>query len=674
MLKTHFRLSSRLFNVSPWLDAVLMPSALALAVAFTVSLGQARAFAADSQDSAAEKQRKLIGVLQSDSPPQDKAIACKQLAVYGDKAAVPPLASLLADERLASWARIALEAIPDSGADDALREAAGKLQGRLLIGVINSIGYRRDAKATATLIDKLGQADVDVASAAAAALGRIGGEPAAKALEKCLASAPSGLRGEAAQGCVLCAEKFLAEGKDREAVRLYDTVRTANVPKQRMLEATRGAILARKSAGLPLLLGQLRSADKALFSVGLRTGRELPGAKVTEALAAELQGASPDRQALLVLMLADRGDTAALPALGKVAKTGPKGARIAALGALERFNDASCLPILLQAAAEDDAELAKTAKTALARLPGKQVDDDLLARLPQATGKGRQVLLELAGQRQMEAALPAVVKYAGDPDPGVRSAALGALGAIGQDRQAGDLVRLIQSAHGPNEREEIEKALLAVSARGGAGCLQYLLPLAQNSDSALRVVALHALSSIGGPAALTAVTAAVQDKDEGVQDEAVRTLSTWANNWPDDTGVAEPLLALAKSGKKKSHQTLGLRGYLHYLQEDKRLSDEQKLAKVNEVLPLLASAEDKRPAISALNAIPTGGALELLMSFADDQAIAEEAFSAIVNLAAKNDLKGAAKELRERALQTAADKSRQDRTKRRAAEALKKLQ
>jgi hypothetical protein len=40
--------------------------------------------------------------------------------------AVPALAALLTDEQLAAWARIALEAIPDPAADQALREAAAR--------------------------------------------------------------------------------------------------------------------------------------------------------------------------------------------------------------------------------------------------------------------------------------------------------------------------------------------------------------------------------------------------------------------------------------------------------------------------------------------------------------------------------------------------------------------
>ena len=138
---------------------------------------------------AESQEAKLIAVLQSNAAPQEKAITCKRLAICGTKAAVPALAALLADEQLASWARIGLEAIPDPAVDAALRDAAGKLQGKLQIGVINSIGKRRDAKAVAWLSQKLKDADPALVSAAAAALGRIGGEPAAQALGQALAGA-----------------------------------------------------------------------------------------------------------------------------------------------------------------------------------------------------------------------------------------------------------------------------------------------------------------------------------------------------------------------------------------------------------------------------------------------------------------------------------------------------
>src|SRR5436190_8525180 len=111
---------------------------------------------------AVEKQVQLIEILKSDSKPQEKAVACKRLAVYGTKDTVPALAPLLSNEELASWARIALEAIPGSAPDVALRDAAQKLNGRLLVGVINSIGVRRDADAIGILGSKLKDADAEV--------------------------------------------------------------------------------------------------------------------------------------------------------------------------------------------------------------------------------------------------------------------------------------------------------------------------------------------------------------------------------------------------------------------------------------------------------------------------------------------------------------------------------
>ena len=198
-------------------------------------LTMAQASLAADRESSADKQRKLIAVLQSDAPPQDKAIPCKQLAIYGDKEAVPALAPLLADKDLASWARIALEAIPGPEADEALRVAVPKLKGNLLIGTINSIGVRRDAIAVQALAGKLGDADVEVVAAAAAALGKIGGTEAARILNRALSSAGNQTLPAVAEGSIVCAERFLTDGKFAEATQLYDAVLKSDVPKQRRL-------------------------------------------------------------------------------------------------------------------------------------------------------------------------------------------------------------------------------------------------------------------------------------------------------------------------------------------------------------------------------------------------------------------------------------------------------
>lgn len=644
-----------------------------LAVAVSAMAASQNSPASADNPNPKEKELQLIRVLQSDAPAAEKAITCKRLAIYGTKDAVPALAPLLLNKELSSWARTALEAIPGPEAEAALRDATGKAQGRLLVGVINSIGVRRDAQAVSGLVGKLKDADADVAAAAAVALGHIGSDPAAQALEQSLAQAPALVRPAVAEGCILCAEKYLADGKSAESVKLYDAVRQADLPKQSLLEATRGAILARGPAGVPLLLEQLGATDKAQLGIGLRTARELPGREVTEKLAVELDRLSPDRQPLLLLALADRSDDTVLPVVVKAAKSGTKELRVVALGVLMRLGNASCVPVLLDAAAEKDVELSQTAKLTLAHLPGKDVDVDLMARLAQATGKTRQVLIELAGERRIDGAMSAFMSSMKDADAGIRSAAVQAIGVVGGEQQAADLVKLLQNTQNAKDRADIEKALMAISGRSGTGCVQSLLTLMQNSDVALRTVGLHALAVAGGPEALTAVKSALADKDETVQDEAARTLSTWPNNWPGDTAAAEALLTLAKSGKKLSHQVLGLRGYLQYVRGDKSLNDAAKVAKAGELLPLLQRPEEKRLVIGFAGTIRTAGSLELLTSLAADSAVAEEAYAAIANLAdSDRNIPGVSREQRQKVLQTVAEKSKNDATKKKAEDRLKK--
>jgi HEAT repeat protein len=622
-----------------------------------------------AQKSAAERERELIQVLQSDAAKGEKAISCKFLAIYGSKDAVPVVAPLLRDPELSSWARIALEAIPDPSADAALRAALDQVEGRLLVGVINSIGVRRDASAIGPLTAKLRSSDVAVGSAAAVALGRIGGEGVGRSLAGMLAEGPEELRSAAARGCILCAEGMLEMGQTAQAMKLYDTVRGARLPKQRVLEATRGAILARQTEGIPLLLEQLRSTDPELVGIGLRTARELPGRQVTEALAAELKSTSPERQAPLLLALADRSDAAVMPAVLQVAQTAPVELRLVAIGALDRMGDASCVPTLLEAATAENVQLSRAAKQAIARLEGDAVDADLMAQLPGSEGSLRQALIELAGARRIEKALPIVLKSASDPNPGIRRAACDTLGTLGSSAEANELVCLLEQAKDTRERSELERALSGICGREGAGCVAAVLPLMQNADPALRIAGLHLLATVGGTDALSAVKIAITDQDESVRDETVRTLSGWPSNWPEDVGVAEPLLTLAKSGKKPVYQIQGLRGYLQYIEATKTLEGKEKVQRIQDALPLIQRNEERLLAISVLGTVPQAEALALLTSFTGEAALVEEACQAIVKVVATDKVEDA--EARRKALETVVAKSTNDRTRKRASSLLK---
>lgn len=197
-------------------------------------------------------QARLIEILgKPDAPVFDKAKACQQLAVVGTRDAVPALAALLSDAKVAHYARFGLEPIPDPVVDDALREAAGKLNGRLLVGVINSIGHRRDAKAVDLLSKFMNDPDAEVAESAAASLGAIGTPQAAAALQSALANRSAPVFPAAAVAGLTCAEGLTAKGRRKEALAMYQKLSGADMPKPVRTGAARAARRMRASSAPP---------------------------------------------------------------------------------------------------------------------------------------------------------------------------------------------------------------------------------------------------------------------------------------------------------------------------------------------------------------------------------------------------------------------------------------
>jgi HEAT repeat protein len=599
-----------------------------LVAVITLALGGV-ALAKSASSASAEKARLAIQVLKTNSPPADKAAACKRLAIYGDAKAVPALAPLLADAELASWARIALEAIPGRAADRALRDAAGKLNGRLLVGAINSIGVRRDAGAVGLLARKLKEADAEVASAAAVALGRIGGSKATSALSAALGDTRPEVRSAVAQGLILAAEKLLAARQAAKAAKLYEQVRTAPVPVQRIAEATRGVILARGEAGLPLLIETLRSSDKTLVAIALRTARELPGAATTRALAAELTSGPASHQSKLLHVLADRNDAAAWAAVFAVARTGATDLRLVAVEVMGTSGNADCAPVLLELLATPDASVAQAARAALAGWSGPDVNAPITARLKNATGPARRALIEIVGQRRLAASVPELVQAARDEDHGVRAAAIKALGQTVEARQLKDLTALLAKPRAADDRELIQAALEAAGERlpDKAKSTAELLALWPGSAPAVQCALLPVLAVLGTDPALETVRGALTSSEAGVRDAAIRALA----DWPAPAAIPA-LRQLLKESADETHRFLALRGCARLLDADKS-TPADRLKIFAELLAGTPRTDDRKLLLSGLAKVGDAGSLKLIEPFLGTAEVQAEAELAYVQVA-----------------------------------------
>jgi len=605
-----------------------------------------------------QSESRLLEVLRSDAAEGEKAITCKRLAVVGSAASVGELAKLLANDRLASWARIALEVIPGPEADAALREAAVKLSGRQAVGAINSIGVRGDVAAVPMLAERITASDAEVAAAAAAALGRIGTPEAAAALTASLAAAlsgglPASLQDDLAEACVVCAERRHAAGQAAEAIALYDTVRTARVSEMRRAEATRGAILARGRDGIPLLVETLRSPAPRLARMGLFTARELgrgerPDAAVAEAVdlalieevragagdGAATDGVAVERAVLVADVLADRAAGGARPAvqatLVTAAASGPKPLRLAAIDALGRAGDAAALGPLLALAADPDQGYAVAARGAIATLPAGSVDEALRGRLATANPRELPLVVGVVGDRRIPAVteLVGLVKHA---DETVRSTAVEALGQVVDLENLGVLVAEAVASRSEAAAAAARKALVTASIRmpDRDACVDKLVAGLASAPEEAKIALLDTIGEVGGARALAVMRRAAGSGEERMDDAATRLLGKWMT-----ADAAPVLLELARPDSPSKFRTRALRGYLRIARQfDMPLPERATMCRA--ALAVAQDEVDRTAILEILKRYPAPATLEVAEEAKAVPGLAEEAGKAVEEIRAR---------------------------------------
>ena len=570
---------------------------------------------------------KLIAVLKSsDATHKEKVDACRGLALIATEKAVAPIAALLSDEKLSHMARYAMETIQDPSVDEAFRDALGKLKGMPLVGVIGSVGVRRDTQAVGALAKMLKDSDAVVAQASARALGNIGNSAAVTALRNELGNASGQKKLHVCEGLFRCAETAVAEGRKQQAIEIYDQLRKLDDPHQVRGGAVRGAILARGSDGVAVIREYLSSDSYIMFSAACQAALEIPGAEVTKALVAGLNGLPTDNKILVIWTLGKRGDAAAIPALSAAAKSGEKSVRIAAVKAMPQIGDASAVPLLTDLLGDTDGEIAQAAQEALAALPGGEADAAIMAMLGSDQTAPRLMALELIGRRRMDKSIPALLKAAAGPDVKVRPAALKKVGELGGPSEVPALLDLLMQLEAQQDLDAAEQALIAVCAKAD-NPVSYTLKLTSSlskASPAQKGALLRVLSVIGGTNALDAVREAANDSNAQVSDAAIRVLCSWQT-----ADAAGDLLALAKNSPNQSHKTAALRGYIN-LARDEKIPMEKKLEICKQADALIQRDEEKKLLLGALSTIPAVEALSMAMAHLDDPATKDEAAFAAV--------------------------------------------
>jgi HEAT repeat protein len=191
-------------------------------------------------------EKSLLDVLTSDSTRAGKQFVCRELSIIGTGQSVSALSNMLIDEETSDMARYALERIPGTAVDEALRSALRKANGKPKVGIINSLGQRRDGRAVRALSSLIDDSDRMVAIAAAAALGQIADSRATKALADAKDKTSGKLQMVVLDSYLRCADQLVADGQKAQAMAIYNELRKEGMPGPIRTAAAAGLINAAK--------------------------------------------------------------------------------------------------------------------------------------------------------------------------------------------------------------------------------------------------------------------------------------------------------------------------------------------------------------------------------------------------------------------------------------------
>jgi len=570
---------------------------------------------------------KLIEVLTEGKTLAAKSYACRLLRTVGTARCVPQLASMLADPATADIAMFALARIEAPQAGAALEEMLPKTSGRIQAGVINALVTAGRKKATPAIAGLVGSSDRQVAAAAVRAIGKLGEPEAVATLQKARSRADGEKKIAIDDALLNCADALVAAGNVKEADGIYNAFYTTGDSEQRKLAGLRGLLSTRGKKAAGLLVQAIQNGSEGVRRNAISMMALTPGQATTDTFVQLLQTSSPDVQELVILALAQRGDTAAAPAV--MAATTSKDTKVclAACEALGQIGGAPAIRRLAETAATTrDRQVNQVARSSLLRLGGAGIDAAFFKEAGRGETKTRVEIVRAMGARRKPATYAAIREMARtEADEAVRQEAIATMGRLAQDSQLGDLLQMVLTPKQPGDRSAIERAAANVLAKAGGASPQagpILAALAKAPDDA-KPTLLRLLPRRATGEALAAVRGALKSADPGVAEAAVRALGDWPN-----ADCAGDLYALATGSDNARFRALAFRGYVRVAP----MADNPTAVYVR-AMKLARDSGEVRMVLGGLGHADTPEALQLAEKYTTEKDVRNEAYMALVKVA-----------------------------------------
>lgn len=576
----------------------------------------------------------IVRRLGPETPMRARVWMIRQLERIGGDECVDALTKLLGDKDalIRETARRALQQNSSARVRPVLERALEQADTpERRIALINVLAARREADSAETLCRWAKQPQRDVAAAAIAALGDLGGDQAIETLYALWHEDDPAMQKQATAALLRIGEQLADAGERELAGQLFDDLYKYSGFEPISRGALRGLTLAKGPAAIVPLLRIMEEGDPQMQTYAARLAAEIPGEAVTLTLAMMMPNTPDSVQATLLEGLGKRGDATARSAAINATHSSDEQVRIAALGALQELGNSSDAMLLAHVAATTTGAERDAARAALGRLRGADVDETILKAaqdLPDA-GMRCEMIRSLAARRCGQA-IPTLLSAAQDPAEDIQVAAFEALGGLAGPEHlpalAGRLVEELSEA----VREAAEDAVVDAAARieDAEQRADAVLALFPDASGSVKASLIRVLGRLGGERALAAIRGEWRSEQPEVADAAVRALA----NWPTVEAAAD-LLEIARAAGNEAHLVLALRGYVRLVRLPGARPPAETFQMLEQAMSLATRPEEKKLVLGGLAEVRHIDALMLAETCLGDEPLRDEAGVAMLSIA-----------------------------------------
>jgi HEAT repeat protein len=364
------------------------------------------------------------------------------------------------------------------------------------------------------LVQALNDANCDVRSRAAEALGNIGSNVAIPALVKALGY----------HDCVDqdCSVRYMAVyaldmlGSDMAIPGLMSVLGCPSIGSSAAKALGRLGSDAAFLALVPALNHKnsyvRRHAAKALGNIGSDAATPALVQALNDAVFVVRSGAAEALGAL--------GSDAALPALVQTLNDEDSHVCSRAAEALGNISSNAAIPALVQALNHENSGVRHSVAEALGNIGSDAAIPALVQTLNDEASHVRRIAAKALGNIGSDTALPALVQALYDADYDVRHSAAEALSKLGSDVAIPALVKALYDENSGVRHS----AVYALGKLGSDAATPALMQALNHEDCDVRRIAANALGNIGSDAALPALVQALNHKNSYVRDNAAKAL------------------------------------------------------------------------------------------------------------------------------------------------------